>query len=106
MFGNRNCRAITVVELQEFLNGFGGMSGTKITHVTAALKGVFEYAFAHNGLLENPMEHVVKPNATPPEEKEPLTEEQRQKIEELCKIEPRARLLALMYYMGLRPGEA
>lgn len=106
VFGNRNCRAITVVELQEFINGFGGMSGTKITYIAAALKGVFEYACAHNVLAENPMMHVVKPSAAPPEEKVTLTDEQRRKIEELCKAEPRARLLALMYYMGLRPGEA
>ena len=52
------------------------------------------------------MDHVSKPKATPAKEKTPLTSEQRARIEAECKNNPEALYMALMYYMGLRPGEA
>ena len=106
VFSLYNLRAITAMQLQDFVNGFAGMSATKITMICAALKGIFESACADRILSENPMAHVRKPKPTPPVEKTALTVEQRARIEAECARNPRALYLALMYYMGLRPGEA
>lgn len=106
VFGMRNLRAISATELQGFVNGYAGMSATKIAVVCATLKGIFEAACADHILQENPMAHVRKPKATPAEEKRPLTDDERRRIEAVCASCPDALYLALMYYMGLRPGEA
>lgn len=104
--GERNLRAISAMELQQFINGFAGMSATKIAVVSAALKGIFESACADHILENSPMKHVRKPKASSPEEKRPLSDEERQRIEMICASRSDALYLALMYYMGLRPGEA
>lgn len=106
VMGERNLRAISATELQQFINDFGGMSATKIAVIRAALKGIFESACADHILQSNPMAHVRKPKASPPEEKRPLAEEERRRIESVCASRPDALYLALLYYLGLRPGEA
>ena len=104
--GERNLRAITATELQALVNGYAGMSATKITVVCAALSGLFDAACADGYLTQNPMEHVRKPKATPAAEKTILSADQRRAVERVCASGPRAVYLALMYYLGLRPGEA
>lgn len=106
VFSNFNLRAITAMQLQDFVNGYAGKSATKITMICATLKGIFESACADRIIIENPMAHIRKPKPTPPEEKIALTVEQRERIEAECRSNPRAIYLALMYYLGLRPGEA
>ena len=105
-FGERNLRAITATDLQIFVNSFAGMSATKITIICAALSSLFESACADGYLERNPMEHVRKPKAAPPAEKQILSPDQRRTVEQVCTSDPRALYLALMYYLGLRPGEA
>lgn len=106
VLGDRNLRAITAYDLQTLINQYAGMSATKITVVCAALAGIFESACSAKIISENPMQYVKKPKATPPVEKYALTPEQRKRIEHVCAYEPDALYLALMYYAGLRPGEA
>lgn len=104
--GERNLRAITATELQALVNGYAGMSATKITVVCAALSGLFDAACADGLIASNPMDHVRKPKATPAAEKTILSADQRRAVERVCASDPRAVYLALMYYLGLRPGEA
>lgn len=104
--GERTLRAISATEVQQLINRFAGMSATKIAVVCATLQGVFESACADHVLQNNPMAHIRKPKATPSAEKRPLTSDERRKIETVCAERADALYLALMYYMGLRPGEA
>lgn len=106
VMGERNLRAISAMELQQFINAFAGMSATKIAVIRATLKGIFDSACADHILQNNPMVHVRKPKASPPEEKRSLSEDERKRIEAVCASRSDALYLALMYYMGLRPGEA
>ena len=106
VFAERNLRAISATELQSFVNSFAGMSATKITVVCAALDGLFEAACADGLLAQNPMAHIRKPKPTPAAEKTILSADQRAAVERVCASSPRAFYLALMYYLGLRPGEA
>ena len=104
--GERNLRAITATELQAFVNSYAGMSATKITVVCAALSGLFDAACADGLITQNPMDYVRKPKATPAAEKTILSDDQRRAVERVCASGQRAFYLALMYYLGLRPGEA
>lgn len=106
VFGDRQIRAISASDLQLFLAQFAGMSQTKITVVYAALYGIFEAACADRILDANPMDHVRKPSASPAEEKRALTADERTRIEYVCLTHPWGHYLALMYYLGVRPGEA
>ena len=105
VFGDRKMRSIHPIELQQFLNKFSGASQTKITNIISALKGVFESACVDRILDRNPMDHLVKPTATPAAEKHVLTPEERQLIVDACHSHPNGAYLAGMYYLGVRPGE-
>lgn len=106
LLGDRNLRAITAMELQEIVNGFEGKNGTKITVIIATLRGVFASALADRMISVNPADHLVKPNAAAVAQKHSLTPEQRGRLEAVCASHPRGHYLALMYYLGCRPGEA
>lgn len=105
-FGERKLRAISAMELQNFLNSFAGMSASKATVVLAALRGIFGSALADRLIRVDPSEHLRKPKAAPPKEKQTLTPEQRDAVRALCAVHPMGHYLALMYYLGVRPGEA
>jgi integrase len=105
VFGNFNLRAIRPSDLQIFLDGFAGRSRTKITYIRAALRRVFEMACTDRILDVNPMDHIRAPEATPPEEKRPLTKTERQALQKVCREHPMGAYLAVMYYLGVRPGE-
>ena len=105
-FGDRRLRAITAMELQNFLNSFEGMSASKVTVVLAALRGIFGAALADRIIRTDPSEHLQRPKAAAPREKPSLTPDQREAIRSLCAVHPKGHYLALMYYLGVRPGEA
>ena len=106
LLGDRMLRAITAMELQEIVNGFDGKSATKITVIIAALRGVFASALADRLVAVNPAEHLLRPHAAEVKAKPALTADQRRKIAYVCASHPHGHYLALMYYLGCRPGEA
>lgn len=105
-FGNRMLRSIQPMELQDFINRYAGASQTRITVIYAALRGIFASACLDRILEHNPTEHLTKPEATPPAEKRALTVDERARLEAACQTSPHGAYLAVMYYLGLRPGEA
>lgn len=105
-FGNRMLRSIQPMELQSFMNQYSGASQTRITVIYAALRGIFGSACQDRILEHDPTEHLTKPDATPPAEKRALTPDERARIEAVCHSSPHGAYLAVMYYLGLRPGEA
>ena len=106
VYGDRMLRSIGAMELQEFLNGYAGKSKSQITNIIATLRGVFGSAMADRLLFANPTEHLIRPAARPTAVKPALTTEQRAALEEVCRTHPQGHYLALMYYLGCRPGEA
>lgn len=104
--GDRNLRAISSMDLQALLNRQAGRSATKITVVMAALKGIFRSALADRLIAVDPAKGLTRPPAAPAAEKVALTPQQRQALEGVCATHPRGEYLALMYYLGCRPGEA
>ena len=105
-FGGRNLRAIQPADLQTFLNRFAGSSQTKVTMITASLRGIFRAACADRILMRDPTSHLTKPTINPPKEKRALSEDERQRLTSQCATHPQGAYLASMYYLGVRPGEA
>lgn len=106
VLGDRMLRSIGAMELQELLNGYAGKSKSMITSILATLRGVFGSAMADRLLFANPTEHLIRPAARPTAVKPALTAKQRADLEEVCRTHPQGHYLALMYYLGCRPGEA
>lgn len=105
-FGDRKLRAIRPLELQAFLDKFAGASASQITYISASLSKIFKAACADRILSSDPTAHLIKPEATEAEEKTALTPEQRRLIEVACETHEHGLLLSLLYYLGLRGGEA
>lgn len=106
VYGDRMLRSIGAMELQEFLNGYAGKSKSQITNILATLRGVFGSAMADRLIFTDPTDHLIRPAARPTAVKPALTAEQRATLEEVCRTHPQGHYLALMYYLGCRPGEA
>ena len=104
--GERMLRSISSMELQDLLNKYAGMSKSKITDVLATLRGVFRSALADRLIDTDPTASLVRPRPKPTAEKPTLTPGQRAALEETCRTHPNGHYLALMYYLGCRPGEA
>lgn len=106
VLGDRKLRAITSMELQQLVNTYAGRSGTKIAVILATLRGIFRSARADRLVSTDPTDGLLRPAATPPAEKPALTPDQRTALEAVCHTHPSGHYLALMYYLGCRPGEA
>ena len=105
VFGDRHMRAIDAQELQSFIDGFDQYSKTKITYVTAALKGVFEIACKDGILQQNPIQHIEKPAGKEGQEKRALTEDERRRVIAVATTHEKGAYIACMYFLGARPGE-
>lgn len=104
--GDRMLRAISPTDLQNLLNAFSAASKSQITMALSCLQGIFGQATRAGILDKDPSADLVKPRATPPKERRALTHEEREKIIGVIRTHPEAAYLAVMYYTGLRPGEA
>jgi integrase len=104
-FGDRNLRAITALELQAFVNGFGGKSKSQISSALDTLQQIFAAAKADHLVRVDPAENLHRPQAKPPAEKRALTEDERARLRQLFATHPDGLYLAVMYYTGMRPGE-
>lgn len=104
-FGNRKLRAVMPMELQEFINGFAGSSKSQINMMLGILRGIFDAAEQDRLIEHNPAQHLIRPAATPPKEKEALTDDERGRMEAIFDTHPHGLYLATLYYTGMRPGE-
>lgn len=106
VLGERRLRAITPIELQELVNKYEGKSKSKITDVIATLRGVFRSALSDRIIDTDPTASLIRPRAKITAEKLVLSPEQRVALEDTCRTHPDGHYLALLYYLGCRPGEA
>lgn len=105
-FGDRNLRAIRAADLQRFINSFAGASATQIAMALIVLRGVFGAACSDRILDSDPALQLRKPAHTPPREKRALSPVERANIEQTIAAHPHGEYLAVLYYTGMRPGEA
>lgn len=105
-FGDYNLRAVRPMDIQRYVNGMAGKSGTQIHTIIAALRGVFGSALQDRLIAFDPTTGIVRPDAAPVKEKRALTPEERQSVEEAIQTASDGILLGLLYYLGVRSGEA
>lgn len=106
VLGDRMLRSISAMELQNLINRYAGKSKSKITDVLATLRGVFRSALADRLIDTDPTAGLIQPRPKAAAEKLILTTEQRAALEDTCLTHPDGHYLALLYYLGVRPGEA
>lgn len=111
-FGDRKMRAIRTSDLQQFFGKFRDLSPTYSVIAKTIFNSVFMMACADRILDHNPMSlvkivHVPKAAENKNCSKHRvLTVDERRRIIELCDSSPDALYIALLYYLGLRQGEA
>ena len=105
-FGLRHLRAITANELQVFVNTFAGLSKSQITIVIGILKAVMKGAYADGIIPRDPSVSLIRPKAKKKESRRALTDREREHVLVTIKRHPDGLLLAILYYCGLRRGEA
>ena len=105
-FGLQNLKAISAGQIQEFLNGFTNTSKSQITLVIGILKAVFSSAYADGLIDRDPTVALVRPKAQKQQERRPLTKAETKRILKTIRTHPEGLLLGVLYYLGLRRGEA
>ena len=105
-FGLQRLTAIDSNQLQEFMNGFAGQSKSTITLAIGILKNIFSNAYAEGIIPRDPTVALVRPKSQTKSERRPLTAEETQRILHIARNHPDGLLLAVLYYTGVRRGEA
>ncbi len=105
-FAGRQLRAIQPGEIQTWLNGFSGRGKSTIDQAAATMRGIFGAAFQDGILERDPAARLVLPKAAKPEKRRALTQEERQRILKTVASHEDGFFLAVLYYLGLRRGEA
>lgn len=105
-FGVKYLRAISAKQLQEFMNTFEGSSKSQITQAKTILEGVFQQAFAEGILDRNPACSLVRPKAKKKEKRRALTQAEVAGVMEAIRKNENGLFLAVLYYLGVRRGEA
>lgn len=105
-FGNRNISAITSMDVQKYLNELGKTKSMSLLYkVRDALVSIFDGAIQDGFIAVNPAKHINL-RGKQKKEKHILTEDERKILEKACKSHEDNLIIAVMYYTGMRSGEA
>lgn len=104
-FGDRQLRAITAMELQAWIDSKAGMGKTSIGYMHSIICNVFRAATAEGVIDRNPSLSLQAPRADK-ESRRALTDEETAAAKTVMATHPDGLLLAILYYTGLRIGEA
>lgn len=105
-FGVKYLRAISANQLQEFMDTFEGSSKSQITQAKTILEGVFQQAYAEGILDRNPACSLVRPKTKKKEKRRALTQAEVAGVMEAIRKNENGLFLAVLYYLGVRRGEA
>lgn len=105
-FGLRHLRAISAGELQAFVNSFADTSKSQITLAVGALKAIFASAYAEGIIERDPSVSLIRPKAKKKNERRALTDQETENVLVTMKRHEHGLFLAVLYYLGLRRGEA
>jgi len=104
-FKDRQIKSITAPELQIFLNTKSGLSVSTLGYIKAVLTGVFKNAYTNGIIDRDPSATLVRPSAQK-ESKRALTQAEVIAVLEVGRTHPEGMILLILYYTGLRIGEA
>ena len=105
-FGLQHMKAISANDIQLFVNHFAGTSKSQITMIIGILRGIFSTAYAEGLIDRDPTAALIRPKASRKEARRPLTEDETRRVLEIIESHPEGLFLAVLYYLGLRRGEA
>jgi integrase len=105
-FGLQKMKAISSAQIQEFVNSFAGTSKSQITMVVGTLKQIFSSAYADGMIERDPTIALIRPKASKKDDRRPLTKEETARVLEVIQTHSEGMLLAVLYYLGVRRGEA
>lgn len=104
-FKDRQLRAITSFDLQLFMNSKAGFGRTTIGYIFTIIRNVFLRATAEGIIDRNPVLGITKPETTS-KARRALTDKETAATLHVGETHPDGLLLLLLYYTGLRRGEA
>ena len=105
-FGEYRIRAIGAAQVQGWLDGYGGMSASTIDKLYTLIKTLFRHATAHGVTVRDVTAALKKPVAAVKEPRRALTDQERAAVLETVRTHPEGLFLGVLYYLGLRRGEA
>ena len=105
-FGLQQMKAISSAQIQEFVNGFARTSKSQITMIIGTLKQIFSSAYADGMIERDPTVALIRPKASKKDARRPLTKEETARVLEVIRTHPEGMFLAVLYYLGVRRGEA
>ena len=105
-FGDRNLRAIRPTDIQSFINTLAGRNSNTINLSINTLRSIFAAAIRDRVIDSNPAAYIVRPQAKPTKQKPVLTPDQRAALEHTAATHEDGLFLAMLYYTGMRIGEA
>lgn len=106
VFGDRMMRSFRAMEIQQWLNGYENMSKTFLTMLRSILRNIFKSAYAEGILQYDPAVSLSMPAEKPPEERRAFTDDETDAILATIERHEHGSFLAVLYYLGLRRGEA
>lgn len=104
--GDRQMRAITANDLQAIVNSKRGMGAATISNVLTIIKNCFAKASGQGVIDRNPAEGLQRPAAGEQQKRRALTDAETAAALRVADEHPDGLLLKLLYYTGLRLGEA
>lgn len=108
VFGNRQFRAISAHDIQHWMDSFKGSSESKIDKLYMLIRAICRDAYTEGVIPRDIAAGLLKPRSEKKEGRRALNPEETSGI--LSAIQQNdnqeGRMLAVMYYLGLRRGEA
>lgn len=104
-FGDRQMRAITAEQLQAYLNDLAGTNKTTLTYIMTILQNCFTLASAQ-GVIDRNAADALKPPKAERTSRRALTAQETAAVLKVIDTQADGLLLAILYYTGLRRGEA
>ena len=101
-FGLRHLRAISASEIQAFADS----SKSQITLAVGTLKALFASAYAEGIIERDPSVSLIRPKAKKKAERRALTDQETENVLHTIQHHEHGLFLAVLYYLGLRRGEA
>lgn len=102
---NRQLRAITAEDLQNLINGKVGRCASDLGYISSILKNIFSLAFSQGIIDRDPAAALKKPTAVKTKRRA-LTEAETAAALRVMHSHPFGLFLGLLYYTGMRRGEA
>ena len=105
VLADRQIRAITAEDLQSILNANANRCASDLGYISSILKNIFTLACSQGIIDRDPAAAIKKPSAKK-ESRRALTEAETRAAIKVMDTHPQGFFLALLYYTGLRRGEA